>query len=96
MTGSNDNKVIDWIYKDSNFTQTEIGTHNSIIRDVAWAPNVGLQYDIVASACEDGSDSVKIWKLAGKWECLQIIKLDCAAWRVSWSPTSNILTVSTS
>jgi hypothetical protein len=46
-----------------------IGQHQDMIRDVAWAPNVGFKFDILASASESSEESVKLWKLNGdKWE----------------------------
>ena len=38
----------------------ELLAHEDWVRDVAWSPNLGLAYDLVASCSED--QKVKIWK----------------------------------
>jgi protein transport protein SEC13 len=36
--------------------------HNDWVRDVAWAPNIGIPYDMIATCSQDGR--VFIWKKA--------------------------------
>jgi len=72
--------------------------HSDWVRDVAWAPNVGLPYSTIASCSQDGT--VQIWSqtdLSSKWSRTQLPILGdkrTVIWRVSWSITGNILAVS--
>jgi protein transport protein SEC13 len=69
--------------------------HNESVRDVAWAPSLGLPINTVASCSEDGV--VKIWKQedeGGPWKETNLPKFDKPVWRLSWSITGNILAVS--
>ncbi len=65
------------------------------MRDVAWAPNSGMPFNIIASCSED--KSVYIWKqnLNSAWEPKLLRTFDAPVWRVSWSVTGNVLAVST-
>lgn len=66
------------------------------VRDVAWAPNTGMPYNLIASCSEDRT--VFIWKQAerdGKWVPTMMRTFDAPVWRVSWSITGNVLAVST-
>lgn len=68
--------------------------HSDWIRDVAWAPNIGLPYDTIASCSQDRT--VFIWQRANaKFEKQSTLKMPAVVWRVSWSVTGNILAVST-
>ena len=70
VTGSSDNKIRDWISRGGDIIEHEVGIHNDLIRDVAWAPNIGFKHDVLASASESADESVKLWRLNGeKWEC---------------------------
>lgn len=65
------------------------------VRDVAWAPNSSMPYNIIASCSEDRS--VFIWKQRekdGDWAVNLLKVFDSPVWRVSWSSTGNILAVS--
>jgi len=72
--------------------------HSDWVRDVAWAPNVGLPYSTIASGSQDGT--VQIWSQTdsnSKWNKTQLPlgdKQRTVIWRVSWSITGNILAVS--
>ena len=69
--------------------------HDDWVRDVAWAPNLGLPKSTVASASQDGK--VIIWTVAkdgDKWEHKVLHDFKAPVWRVSWSLTGNILAVS--
>jgi len=72
--------------------------HSDWVRDVAWAPNVGLPYSTIASCSQDGT--VLIWSQTDstKWNRTQLPmggdKPRTVIWRVSWSITGNILAVS--
>jgi WD40 repeat protein len=66
------------------------------VRDVAWAPNTGMPFNIIASCSEDRS--VFIWKQTerdGQWMPTLMKSFDSPVWRVSWSVTGNVLAVST-
>jgi len=71
--------------------------HSDWVRDVAWAPNSALPYNIIASCSEDRT--VYIWKQneknRGLWETSLLKVFDAPVWRVSWSVTGNVLAVST-
>lgn len=65
------------------------------VRDVAWAPNSAVPYNLIASCSEDRS--VWIWKQKerdGEWTVSQVQVFDAPVWRVSWSTTGNILAIS--
>lgn len=64
------------------------------MRDVAWAPNIGLPCNIIASCGQDGK--VAIWKQDEKntWSSKVLKEFPDVVWRVSWSITGNILAVS--
>ncbi|XP_031499144.1 protein transport protein SEC13 homolog B-like [Nymphaea colorata] len=68
--------------------------HSDWVRDVAWAPNLGLPKSTIASASQDGS--VVIWtagKEGDQWEGKVLKDFKTPVWRVSWSLTGNILAV---
>lgn len=66
------------------------------VRDVAWAPNTAMPYNIIASCSEDRK--VVIWKqtvVDGEWDPQEMQTFEAPVWRVSWSVTGNVLAVST-
>jgi protein transport protein SEC13 len=76
-----------------NLTQTLEG-HKDWIRDVSWAPNIGLPYETIASCSQD--QKVIIWtngENLNEWN-QTVLNIDKVVWRVSWSITGNILAVS--
>lgn len=69
--------------------------HTDWVRDVAWAPNIGLPSSVIASCSQDRS--VVIWvqsETDGPWVGKELPKFPAPVWRVSWSITGNILAVS--
>lgn len=68
--------------------------HTDWVRDVAWAPRVLKQDNIVASCSED--KTVLIWKESedGTWEATKMHEFEEPVWRVSWSMTGHLLAVS--
>uniref|UniRef100_N1R4V8 Uncharacterized protein n=1 Tax=Aegilops tauschii TaxID=37682 RepID=N1R4V8_AEGTA len=69
--------------------------HRDWVRDVAWAPNLGLPKSTIASASQDGT--VVIWttpKEGEQWEGRVLNVFRNPVWRLSWSLTGNILAVS--
>mmetsp|Transcript_9765 Transcript_9765/g.15286 ORF Transcript_9765/g.15286 Transcript_9765/m.15286 type:complete len:323 (-) Transcript_9765:128-1096(-) len=75
------------VYQDPN-------RHTGWIRDVAWAPSVGLPVQTIASCAED--KTVMIWSQAqgGKWVCKRLPPFEAVVWRLSWSLAGNVLAVS--
>ncbi|XP_077235701.1 protein transport protein SEC13 homolog A-like [Tasmannia lanceolata] len=68
--------------------------HSDWVRDVAWAPNLGLPKSTIASASQDGT--VVIWtvgKEGDQWEGKVLKDFQTPVWRVSWSLTGNLLAV---
>ncbi|KAK1295501.1 hypothetical protein QJS10_CPA16g01622 [Acorus calamus] len=69
--------------------------HSEWVRDVAWAPNLGLPKSTIASASQDGT--VVVWtsgvKEGDQWQGRVITDFKTPVWRVSWSLTGNILAV---
>ncbi|KAF3787192.1 transport protein SEC13-like protein B [Nymphaea thermarum] len=68
--------------------------HSDWVRDVAWAPNLGLPKSTIASASQDGT--VVVWtvgKEGDQWEGKVMNDFKAPVWRLSWSLTGNILAV---
>ncbi|KAK9915915.1 hypothetical protein WJX75_005907 [Coccomyxa subellipsoidea] len=72
--------------------------HSDWVRDVAWAPNLGLPSNTLASAGQDGK--VLIWsegrEASGTWTPTLLHDFKAPVWRVSWSVTGGVLAVSDS
>lgn len=69
--------------------------HSDWVRDVAWAPNVGLPMCTVASCGQDGKVIVWTQSQAGaEWQSVLLHDFKVPVWSVSWSVTGNILAVS--
>eukprot|EP00803_Ostreobium_quekettii_P010350 evm.model.scf_81.6 EVM.evm.TU.scf_81.6 scf_81:68013-72624(-) len=68
--------------------------HSDWVLDVAWAPNMGLPKNTIASAGQDGK--VLVWKERDKagWDKVLVKDFQAPVWRLSWSITGNILAVS--
>lgn len=95
-----DNCIKIWTWKDDiNEWKDEetLESHTDWVRDVAWAPNIGLPKSYLASCSQD--KTVIIWTQdnpqAG-WtkKLLQNERFLDVVWRVSWSLSGNILAVS--
>lgn len=85
------------IYKNETLAYLSCSFHVFIdwVRDVAWAPNTAIPFNIVASCSED--TSVVIWKQDernGPWKPTPMTRFEAPVWRVSWSVTGNVLAVS--
>ncbi|QDZ17784.1 putative protein transport protein Sec13 [Chloropicon primus] len=75
----------------------DLSGHSNWVRDVAWAPNMGMPRSTIASASEDGK--VMIWSQASgstSWEGKLLKDFGCPVWRVSWSVSGGLLAVSDS
>jgi len=106
VTASCDNKVRIWQCKSSSGAagaawtweeevMNDADQHSDWVRDVAWAPNTAMPYDIIASCSED--NKVLIWtqNRDKKWTAKAMPEFGAPVWRVSWSITGNVLAVST-
>jgi len=67
--------------------------HTDWVRDVAWAPNLGMPRNTIASCGQDGR--VLVWAQAagGAWTSTQLGDFKGPVWRVSWSAFGNVLAV---
>jgi protein transport protein SEC13 len=75
--------------------QDSLQAHTDWVRDVAWAPNLGLPRSVVASGGQDGQVFAWSEKPAGGWERKLVHDFKPQpVWKVSWSLTGNILAVS--
>eukprot|EP00898_Chlorokybus_atmophyticus_P000620 jgi/Chlat1/1559/Chrsp123S01839 len=91
-----DNLVKTWRQSDSGdwIEDQVLSGHTDWVRDVAWAPNLGLPMNTIASGSQDGT--VRIWtqaKEGEQWNRLVMHDFKTVVWRVSWSITGNILAV---
>eukprot|EP01094_Clydonella_sp_ATCC50884_P000642 TRINITY_DN1048_c0_g2_i1.p1 TRINITY_DN1048_c0_g2~~TRINITY_DN1048_c0_g2_i1.p1 ORF type:complete len:343 (-),score=79.77 TRINITY_DN1048_c0_g2_i1:39-989(-) len=81
---------------------TVLKAHDGWVRDVAWASNVGLPYESIASCDQNGM--VVVWSCGpnkdgsdtSDWSSYQLPDMRSVVWRVSWSVTGNMLAVSSS
>lgn len=90
---SNSDSTPQWV---EEAKESPVSPHVDWVRDVAWAPNTAMPYNILASCSED--ESVVIWKQTDKdkpWTHEIMYKFSAPVWRVSWSVTGNVLAVST-
>jgi len=111
VTGGCDNLVKIWRWDDQTnkwLLEHTLDGHSDWVRDVAWAPNLGICMNTIASCSQDGM--VIIWTQESdsssssyQWKKTILPTTQqqkqgkgCIAWRVSWSLTGNILAVSTS
>lgn len=100
-----DNLVRIWAYRDDAQSWVEedvLDGHKDWVRDVAWAPSIGLPRAYIATASQDRT--VLVWTRDGPGASWARTPLDPAGdgsgkfpdvvWRVSWSLAGNILAVS--
>lgn len=68
--------------------------HSDWVRDVAWAPSVGVNRHVIASCSQDRR--VIIWTSDDclSWNSAVLHTFDDVVWNVSWSLNGNILAVS--
>ncbi|KAI3706980.1 hypothetical protein L6452_25113 [Arctium lappa] len=96
-SGGNDNTVKIWKFCDGAWKMDcfpALQMHSDLVRDVAWAPNLGLPKSTIASASQDGT--VVIWTAAKEgeqWNGKVLNDFKAPVWRVSWSLTGNLLAV---
>ena len=95
-----DNLIKVWSYQEATGTWAEdpapLAGHTDWVRCVAWAPNLGLPKNTLASCGQDGK--VLIWtqlEPGGPWNSRVLADYGgTAVWSVSWSTMGNILAVS--
>lgn len=95
-----DNMIKIWSWNEEAKRWKEDDTlegHSDWVRDLAWAPSIGLPKSYLASCSQD--KTVLIWtqdRPNGQWtkKALTAEKFPDAVWRVSWSLAGNILAVS--
>lgn len=103
VTAGCDNKIRFWSCKDNKWEEDATYTkHSDWVRDVAWAPGLLPNYNVVASCAEDRT--VVIWKqqaeanvaswATAEWKPHVLHTFDAPVWRVSWSMTGHLLAVS--
>jgi protein transport protein SEC13 len=103
VTGGCDNRIRFWVQEDTTGQWVEDPScpvskdvsHSDWVRDVAWAPAMIPDVNMVASCSEDRT--VLIWTQRGKdkeWKASVLHTFDAPVWRVSWSVTGHILAVS--
>lgn len=100
VSGGCDNLVKIWIHdKTSNSWKLEftLEKHSDWVRDVAWAPNIGLPTNMIATCSQDKTVIIWTWDNNSKnWKekLLKSEPFTDVIWRVSWSASGNILAVS--
>lgn len=98
VSGGCDNLIKVWCYKEEDASWQEearLEGHSDWVRDVAWAPSIGLPRSIIASCGQDCR--VIIWTNDGtnnQWTSKVLHKFNDVVWHLSWSVTGNILAVS--
>lgn len=73
--------------------------HRELVRDVSWAPSIGLPRAMIASAGQD--KRVIVWSQdeddavadGADWAKFELPVFSAPVWSVSWSPSGNILGV---
>jgi protein transport protein SEC13 len=96
VSGGSDKLVKVWAHSnDGKWAEEEVlRGHGDWVRDVSWAPNIGLPGQTIASCSQDCT--VTIWTQAdpaSAWVMKPLYKFPDVVWRVSWSVTGNILAV---
>jgi protein transport protein SEC13 len=95
VTAGSENELNIWAEVEGQWTkECELSGHSEWIRDVAWAPSVGLNRSIIASCDFDGDVRVWVKNEGTGWEAKVLCKYNHPVWHVSWSVTGNVLAVS--
>lgn len=96
VSGGCDNLVKIWREEDGQWVEDQkLEGHSDWVRDVAWAPSIGLPRNVIASCSQDCR--VIIWVNEGSgntWTQKLLHKFNDVVWHLSWSTTGNILAVS--
>ncbi|CAD2105318.1 protein transport protein SEC13, putative [Plasmodium vinckei lentum] len=102
VSGGYDNQVIIWMFDNNTkefhkIFQMNDKPHNSLIKDVAWRPNLNDSTNMIASCSEE--KIVILWiedTSNNRWKNGQIIKLEHKVHKISWSPNGTILAIACS
>lgn len=97
VSGGCDNLVKIWrLSETENVWKHEetLEQHTDWVRDVAWAPNIGLPSSTIASCSQDGTVIIWMQDNNGTWSKKALPKFPDVVWRLSWSVTGSILAVS--
>lgn len=101
VSGGCDNLVKIWRYDDTDekwIEEQKLEAHSDWVRDVGWAPSIGLPKSYIASCSQDRR--VIIWTNtmdgpnSNNWSYKILHTFDDVVWHVSWSIMGNILAVS--
>jgi protein transport protein SEC13 len=102
VTAGCDNHIRIWVCNDGvwSIESTTTGTtalicHTDWVRDVAWAPSLLPNHNMIASCSEDRT--VLIWTQSSpgaEWVATLLHTFESPVWRVSWSVTGHLLAVS--
>ncbi len=97
VSGGCDHTVKFWTYNESSkkFSVDVVTTHKDWVRDVAFAGNLGLGCETVASCSEDRTVVVskRVETADKRWTEVHLPEFRFPVWRVSWSLTGNYLAV---
>uniref|UniRef100_A0A0K8TPP9 Protein SEC13 homolog n=1 Tax=Tabanus bromius TaxID=304241 RepID=A0A0K8TPP9_TABBR len=94
-SGGCDNCVKIWKEEQDRWVEeSRLDAHTDWVRDVAWAPSIGLPRSQIASCSQDRR--VIIWSSEDltNWTSHILHTFDDVVWNVSWSLTGNILAAS--
>jgi len=96
VSGGCDNLVKIWREENGEWVEEQrLEAHSDWVRDVAWAPSMGLSRSVIGSCSQD--KQVFIWTNDGSsagWTSKLLHKFSDVVWHLSWSLTGNILAVS--
>ena len=101
VSGGCDNYVKIWKYDEHDekwIEEQRLEGHNDWVRDVAWAPSIGIPKSYIASCSQDRKVIIHTCTLDGpssnQWTYRILHTFDDVIWHVSWSVMGNILAVS--